>query len=121
MKCDHLWFYDESYSQLQRDFGNMMHGDQNLIKVSCKISWWKSGHGKFTPVIARMEVHAECICHPSNSVIIDDNSQNVDDDFDSSENVDDSSDDIDTELGPLLSLFSTSSGTISSAFKQKWL
>ena len=68
-----------------------------------------------------MGVHAECICRPPNSVIIDDNSQNVDDDSDYSENVDDSSDDIDTELGPLLSPFYSSSGTIFSAFKQKWL
>ena len=96
----------------------MMQGDRNLVEVSCKISWWSSRNGKFTPVIARIGVHADCLCHPPNSVIIDDNSENVDDNFDDSENVDDSSDDNETELAPLLSPFSTSSGTISSAFKQ---
>ena len=108
MKCDHLWFYGDSRSQLQRYFGNMMQGDRNLVKVSCKISCWSSRNGKFAPMIARMGVHAECLCHPPNPVIIDDNSQNVDD----------SSDDNEIELAPLLSHFSTSSGTISGAFKQ---
>ncbi|KAF3943807.1 hypothetical protein CMV_029664 [Castanea mollissima] len=93
LKCDHLWFCGVFHSQLQQYFGNMMQGDRNLVEVSCKISWWKSKNGKFAPVIARMGVHAECICHPPNSVIIDDNSQNVDDNSDYSENVDDSSDD----------------------------
>ena len=118
IKCDHLWFWGVFHSQLQQYFRNMMQGDRNLVKVSCKISWWSSRSGKFAPVIARMGVHAECICHPPNSVIIDDNSQNVDDNSDFSENVDDSSDDNETVLAPLLSPFSTSSGTISSAFKQ---
>ena len=71
----------------------MMQGDRNLVEVSCKISRWNSINGKFAPVIARIGVHAECICHPPNSVIFDDNSQNVDDNFDYSENDDDSSDD----------------------------
>ena len=93
MQCDHLWFYGNSHSQLQRYFGKMMQGNRNLVEVSCKISWWSSRNGKFAPVIARMGVHAECICHPPNSVIIDDNSQNVDDNSNYSENVDDSSDD----------------------------
>ncbi|XP_030959236.1 TMV resistance protein N-like [Quercus lobata] len=93
LKCDHLWFCSVSHSQLQQYFRNMMQGDQNLVEVSCKISWWSSRNGKFAPVIARMGVHAECICHPPNSVIIDDNSQNVDDNSNYSENVDDSSDD----------------------------
>ena len=118
MKCDHLFFHGYSHSKIQRFFRKMMQGDRNLVEVSCKISWWSSRNGKFAPVIARMGVHAECICHPPNSVIIDDNSQNVDDNSDSSENVDDSSDDNETVLAPLLSPFSTSSGTISSAFKQ---
>ncbi|XP_050278303.1 disease resistance protein RUN1-like [Quercus robur] len=82
-----------SHSQLQQYFRNMMQGDQNLVEVSCKISWWSSRNGKFAPVIARMGLHAECICHPPNSVIIDDNSQNVNDNSNYSENVDDSSDD----------------------------
>ena len=118
MKCDHLWFFGVSHSQLQQYFRNIMQGDRNLVEVSCKISSWSTRNGKFAPVIARMGVHAECICHPPNSVIIDDNSQNVDDNSDYSENVDDSSDDNETVLAPLLSPFSTSSGTISSAFKQ---
>ena len=118
IKCDHLWFWGVFHSQLQQYFRNMMQGDRNLVKVSCKISWWSSRSGKFAPVIARMGVHAECICHPPNSVIIDDNSQNVDDNTDYSENVDDNSDDNETVLAPLLSPFSTSSGTIFSAFKQ---
>ncbi|XP_030961150.1 TMV resistance protein N-like [Quercus lobata] len=93
MKCDHLWFYSDSHSQLQQYFRNIMQGDRNLVEVSCKISLWSSRNGKFAPVIARMGVHVECICHPPNSVIIDDNSQNVDDNSDYSKNVDDSSDD----------------------------
>ena len=93
IKCDHLWFFGGFHSQLQQYFRNIIQGDRNLVEVSCKISWWSSRKGKFAPVIARMGVHAECICHPPNSVIIDDNSQNVDDNSNSPENVDDSSDD----------------------------
>ena len=89
MKCDHLFFHGYSHSKIQRFFRKMMQGDRNLVEVSCKISWWSSRKGKFAPVIARMGVHAECICHPPNSVIIDDNSQNVDDNSDYSENDDD--------------------------------
>ena len=70
-----------------------MQGDRNHVKISCKISWWRCKNGKFAPMIARMGEHAECICHPPNSVIIDDNSQNVDDNSDYSKNDDDSSDD----------------------------
>ena len=82
LKCDHLWFRSVFHSQLQQYFRNIMEGDRNLVEVSCKISWWSSRKGKFAPVIARMGVHAECICHPPNSVIINDNSQNVDDSSD---------------------------------------
>ena len=78
VKCDHLWFYGESYV----DFGNVMQGDRNLVVVSCKISWWSSRNGKFAPVIARMGVHAQCICHPPNSAIIDDNSDYSENDDD---------------------------------------
>ena len=53
LKCDHLWFCSVSHSQLQQYFKNMMQGDQNLVEVSCKISWWSSRNGKFAPVIAR--------------------------------------------------------------------
>ena len=93
LNCDHLWFHSVFHSQLQQYFGNMMQGDRNLVEVSCKISIWQSRNGKFAPMIARIGVHSECICHPSNSIIINDNSQNVDDNSDSSKNVDDSSDD----------------------------
>ena len=79
LKCDHLWFYGALHSKLQQYFGDMMQGDRNHVEVSCKISGWRSRNGKFTPVIARIGVHAECICRPQNSIIIDDNSQNVDD------------------------------------------
>ncbi|KAF3943766.1 hypothetical protein CMV_029705 [Castanea mollissima] len=79
MKCDHLWFYGEPHSQLQRDFGDLMQGDQNHVEISCKIDHWVSRNGKYAPVIARMGVHVECICPPQNSVIIQQNSQNVDD------------------------------------------
>ena len=53
IKCDHLWFCCVSYGQLQWYFRKMMQGDQNLVEVSCKISWWRSRNGKFAPVIAR--------------------------------------------------------------------
>ena len=79
LKCDHLWFCGESHSQLQRDFGDLIQGDQNHVEISCKIAHWVSGNGKYAPVIARMGVHVECICPPQNSVIIQHNSQNVDD------------------------------------------
>ena len=57
-----------------------MQGDQNHVEISCKITYWVSRNGKYAPVIARMGVHVECICPPQNSVIIQHNSQNVDDD-----------------------------------------
>ena len=57
-----------------------MQGDRNHVEISCKISHWASRNGKYAPVIARMGVHVECICPPQNSVIIQHNSQNVDDD-----------------------------------------
>ena len=93
IRCDHLWFCGVSHSKFQRFFRNMMQGDRNLVEVSCKISRWASTNGKFAPVIASMGVYSECICHPPNFVIIDDNSQNVNDNSNYSKNVDDSSDD----------------------------
>ena len=81
LKCDHLWFYGESHSQLQRDFGDLIQGDRNHVEISCKIAHWVSRNGKYAPVIARMGVHVESICPPQNSVIIQHNSQNVDDDI----------------------------------------
>ncbi|KAF3960859.1 hypothetical protein CMV_014458 [Castanea mollissima] len=98
MKCDHLWFFGIPHSQLLRKFGDLMQGDRNHIKISCKISHWASEFGKFAPMVARMGVHVECICSPQNSVIIQDNSQNVDDSED-------------TMLTPLLSPCSTSNGS----------
>ncbi|KAL4631838.1 hypothetical protein ACB092_04G006400 [Castanea dentata] len=79
LTCDHLWFYGEHHSQLQRRFGDLMQGDRNHVEISCKINHWVSRNGKYAPVIARMGVHVECICPPQNSVIIQHNSQNVDD------------------------------------------
>ncbi|KAF3970514.1 hypothetical protein CMV_005817 [Castanea mollissima] len=78
-KCDYLWFYGEPHSQLQRRFGDLMQGDRNHVEISCKINHWVSRNGKYAPMIARMGVHVECICPPQNSVIIQHNSQNVDD------------------------------------------
>ncbi|KAF3960858.1 hypothetical protein CMV_014457 [Castanea mollissima] len=98
MKCDHMWFCGMPHSQLLRKFGDLMQGDRNHIKISCKISHWTSEFGKFAPMVARMGVHVECICSPQNSVIIQDNSQNVDDSED-------------TMLTPLLSPCSTSNGS----------
>ena len=80
LKCDHLWFYGVPHSRLQREFGDLIEGDQNHVEISSKITHWVSRNGKYTPVIARMGVHVECICPPQNSVIIQHNSQNVDDD-----------------------------------------
>ncbi|XP_065635804.1 disease resistance protein RPV1-like isoform X2 [Quercus suber] len=80
LKCDHLWFYGEPHSQLQRDFGDLMQGDRNHVEISCKITHWVSRNGNYAPVIARMGVHVECICPPQNSIIIQHNSQNVADD-----------------------------------------
>ncbi|KAK7837485.1 hypothetical protein CFP56_021182 [Quercus suber] len=91
--CDHLWFYGEPRSQLQKIFGDLMQ-----VGISSKISHRTSKFGKFAPMIARMGVHVECICSPQNSVIIQDNVQNVDD-FE------------DTMLTPLLPPFSTSNGS----------
>ncbi|KAF3954977.1 hypothetical protein CMV_019757 [Castanea mollissima] len=79
LKCDHLWFYGEPHSRLQRRFGDLMQGDRNHVEISCKISHWTSKFGKYAPMIARMGVHVECVCPPQNSVIIQHNSQNVDD------------------------------------------
>ena len=53
---------------------------RNHVEISCKISHWTSETGKYAPVIARMGVHVDCICPPQNSVIIQHNPQNVDDD-----------------------------------------
>ncbi|KAL4637121.1 hypothetical protein ACB092_03G057900 [Castanea dentata] len=80
LKCDHLWFYGEPHNQVQRDFRDLMQGDRNHVEISCKITHWVSRNIKYAPVIARMGVHVECICPPQNSVIIQHNSQNVDDD-----------------------------------------
>ena len=55
-----------------------MQGDQNHVEISSKITHWVSRNGKYTPVITRIGVHMECICPPQNSVIIQHNSQNVD-------------------------------------------
>ena len=98
LKCDHMWFLDMPHSQLLRKFGGLIRGDRNHVEISCKISHWTSEFGKFAPMVARMGVHAECICSPLNSVIIQDNSQNVDD-FE------------DTMLTPLLPPCSTSNGS----------
>ncbi|XP_050274289.1 disease resistance protein RUN1-like [Quercus robur] len=87
LKCDHLWFYGEPHSRLQRKFGDLMQGDRNHVEISCKIHHWASRNGNYAPVIARMGVHVECVC-PQNSIIIQHNSQNVAND---------------TELAPLLS------------------
>jgi len=58
-----------------------MQGDRNLVGISCKINHWVSRNGKYAPVIARMGVHVKCVCPPQNSIIIQHNSQNVDDDI----------------------------------------
>ena len=58
----------------------MIQGGRNHVEISCKISHWTSGSGKYAPVIARMGVHVGCICPPQNSVIIQHNSQNIDED-----------------------------------------
>ncbi|KAK7837482.1 disease resistance protein adr2 [Quercus suber] len=97
LKCDHMWFLGMPHSQLQRRFGDLMQGDRNHVEISCKISHWTSEFGKFAPMVAGMGVHVECICSPQNSVIIQDNSQNVDDSED-------------TMLTPLLPPCSTSDG-----------
>ena len=78
--CDHLRFHGEPHSRLQRRFRDLMQGDRNHVEISCKIDHWVSTTGKYAPVIARIGVHVECICPPQNSVIIQHNSQNVDDD-----------------------------------------
>ncbi|KAL0009449.1 hypothetical protein SO802_010951 [Lithocarpus litseifolius] len=98
LKCDHIFFLGMPHSQLQRKFGDLMQGDRNHVGISCKISHWTSEFGKFAPTIARMGVHVACICSPQNSVIIQDNSQNVDDSED-------------TMLTPLLPPCSTSIGS----------
>nr|XP_023908427.1 TMV resistance protein N-like [Quercus suber] len=80
LKCDHLWFFGVPHSRLQREFKDLIEGDQNHVEISSKITHWVSRNGKYTLVIARIGVHVECICPPQNSVIIQHNSQNVDDD-----------------------------------------
>ncbi|XP_030958296.1 disease resistance-like protein DSC1 [Quercus lobata] len=80
MKCDHLGFHGEPHSRLQTEFGDLMQGDRNHVEISCKIAHWVSRTGKYAPVIARMGVHVECVCAPQNSIIIQHNSQNVDED-----------------------------------------
>ena len=99
LKCDHLWFYAVPPSQLQQKFGDLLQGDQNLVEISCKISHWTSEFEKFAPVIARMGAHVKCICPPQNSIIIHNNSQNVDD---NSDNI---------EFAPLLNPATTSDGS----------
>ena len=99
LKCDHLWFYGVPHSQLQQKFRGLMQGDQNHVEVSCKISHWTSEFGNFAPIIARMGAHVECIHPPQNSIIIHNNSQNVDDNSDN------------TELAPLLPRVSTFDGS----------
>ena len=78
LKCDHLWFYGEPQSQLQRSFVDLMQGDRNHVEISCKISHCRNG--KYALAITRIGVHVECICPPQNSFIIQHNSQNVDED-----------------------------------------
>ena len=85
LKCDHLWFYGVPHSQLQQKFGDLMQGDQNHVEVSCKISYWTSELGNFASIIASMGAHVECICPPQNSIIIHNNSHNVDDNSDNIE------------------------------------
>ncbi|KAF3976325.1 hypothetical protein CMV_000476 [Castanea mollissima] len=99
LKCDHLWFYAVPHSQLQQKFGDLLQGDQNCVEISCKISHWTSEFGKFAPVIAGMGAHVKCICPPQNSIIIDNYSQNVDDNSDN------------TEFAPLLLPATTSDGS----------
>uniref|UniRef100_A0A7N2MJ08 TIR domain-containing protein n=1 Tax=Quercus lobata TaxID=97700 RepID=A0A7N2MJ08_QUELO len=79
LKCDNLWFYGVPHSRLQREFGDLMQGDRNHVEISCKIAHWVCRNGNYAPMIARMGVHVECVCPPQNSVIIQHNSQNVDD------------------------------------------
>ena len=38
LKCDHLWFFSEPHSLLQRRFGDLMQGDRNHVEISCKIN-----------------------------------------------------------------------------------
>ena len=74
LECGHLWFYGVPHSQLQQEFRDLLQGDQNLVDVSCKISNWTSKTGgENAPIIARMGIHVECICHPQNSIIISEN------------------------------------------------
>ncbi|XP_065637372.1 disease resistance protein TAO1-like [Quercus suber] len=59
LKCDHLWFYGEPHSRLQRRFGDLTQGDRNHVEISCKIPHWVSRKGKYAPVIASMGVHVD--------------------------------------------------------------
>ncbi|KAL4636710.1 hypothetical protein ACB092_03G027600 [Castanea dentata] len=74
MHCDHRWFYGASHRLLQQEVGNLIQGDWNHVKISCKISLWTSTIGReIAPTIARMGVHVKCICGLHNSVICHEN------------------------------------------------
>ncbi len=82
---DHLWCHGIPHSLLQQEFGDLIQGDWNHVEVSCEISHYTSKtNGISPPFIARLGVHVECICYPQNSIIINDNFENVDDDIESS-------------------------------------
>ena len=34
LKCDHLWFYGEPPSEIQREFGYLMQGERNHVEIS---------------------------------------------------------------------------------------
>ncbi|KAF3950740.1 hypothetical protein CMV_023543 [Castanea mollissima] len=73
-RCDHLWFYGVSHNLLQQDFRNLIQGDRNHVKISCKISCWTDETGgEIAPSIARMGVHVKCICGLHNSFISHEN------------------------------------------------
>ncbi|KAL0006208.1 hypothetical protein SO802_013769 [Lithocarpus litseifolius] len=73
-RCDNLWFYGASHNLLQQDFRNLIQGDRNHVKISCKISCWTDETGgEIAPTIARMEVHVKGICGLHNSVISHEN------------------------------------------------
>lgn len=96
MQSNHLWLYGGPHQLLHQEFGDLIQGDQNHVEVSCKISQWTSKTSrKIAPAITRMGVHVECICHTQNSIIIQENCENVDDDSN------------DIELLPLLPRFPT--------------
>ena len=71
---DHLWFYGVSHNLLQQDFRNLIQGDRNHVKISCKISCCTDETGgEIAPTIARMGIHVKCICGLHNSVISHEN------------------------------------------------